>query len=117
MLLQNAILGISTSQEEEKSSKFSMGTRVQHGTPEEDRRMHRLKRYEYSNEDEDKNPNILSDKNYRGSFEKLRQINIKVTEYGLRLSGGSTTYVFSGGLARSDYIFLTSRIKLSMEVE
>ena len=46
-----------------KSSKFCVGSQVQHKTLEEGQRMHRLKYCRYNNEDEDNSPNIISDKN------------------------------------------------------
>ena len=53
--------------------KFCVGSRVRHETPEEGRRMHRLKRCEYNEKDEDDSPNRLSDKNYQASSHKFRQ--------------------------------------------
>ena len=44
------------------SSRFSVGSRVRHETPEEDQRIHRPKRCKHNNEDEDLSPNILSNK-------------------------------------------------------
>ena len=46
----------------EFSSKFSVGSWVQHGTHEEGRRTYQLKHCEYNDEDEDNSPNIPSDK-------------------------------------------------------
>ena len=45
------------------SSKFCVGSRVRHETPEEGRRTYRPKCWEYNNGDEDNSSNILSDKN------------------------------------------------------
>ena len=44
------------------SLKFYVGFQVRHETPEEVQRMHRPKRCEYNNEDEDNSPNTLIDK-------------------------------------------------------
>ena len=41
------------------SSKFHVGSSVQHGTPEEGQRTHWLKCCEYSNEDEDNSPSFI----------------------------------------------------------
>ena len=46
------------------SSKFCVGSQIQHNTPEEGQRMHWLKHCEYNNEDEPNIPNTLSDKNW-----------------------------------------------------
>ena len=46
-------------------SKFSVGPWVRHETPEESRRMHRPKRYNYNNEDEDNSPNTMTDRNFQ----------------------------------------------------
>ena len=40
-------------------SRFCVGTRVRHETPEEVRRTYEPKRCEYNNDDEDNSPNIL----------------------------------------------------------
>ena len=47
-------------------SKFRVGSRVRHETPVEGQ-THQPKRCEYSNEDEDNNPNTLSEENYLAS--------------------------------------------------
>ena len=44
------------------SSRFCVGSKVKYNTPEESRRTYRLHCCEYNNEDEENNPNILSDK-------------------------------------------------------
>ena len=44
------------------SSRFRVGSRVKHETPEEGWRTYRPKRCEYYNGDEDISPNILNDK-------------------------------------------------------
>ena len=51
-----------------------VGFRVRYETPEEHRRMHRPKCYEYSNKDDDNSSNTLNDKNYHGSTRIFRQI-------------------------------------------
>ena len=47
-------------------SKFRVGSKVRHETPEESRRMHRSKCCEYNNKDEDNSSNTLNNKNYTG---------------------------------------------------
>ena len=47
---------------EEFGSKFRVRSRVQHETPEEVRRTHRLKRYGHNNKDEDNSLDTLYDK-------------------------------------------------------
>ena len=56
------------------SSMLCLGSRVRNETPEEDWMIYRPKRSEYNNEDDGNGPNILSDENYQGSSQKLRQI-------------------------------------------
>ena len=51
-----------------------MGSRVPHGTLEEDRRTYRPKRCEYNNKDEVNRVNILSNNHYQTSSQKFRQI-------------------------------------------
>ena len=41
---------------------FRVGSRVRQETPEEGRRTHQPKRYEYNNKDEDNSPKTLNDK-------------------------------------------------------
>ena len=53
------------------SLKFCVGSRVWQETPDEGQRMHRLKRFEYNNKDEE---NSLNDKNYQVSSQKFRLI-------------------------------------------
>ena len=45
------------------SSRFCVGSRVRHETPEEGQRTYRSKLCDYNNKDEVKNPNILNDNN------------------------------------------------------
>ena len=47
-----------------------MGSEVLHKTSEKDRKMYRLKRYEYDNDDQVNSLNILSDKNIETKKEK-----------------------------------------------
>ena len=55
-------------------SKFCVGFRVRHGTPEEGRKSNRPKHCGYNDEDEDNNSNTLRDKNYQALSQKFRQI-------------------------------------------
>ena len=57
-------------------SRFCVGFGVRLKTPEDSRRMHWTKHYEYNNEDEDISPNTLNDKNYPASSQKFRQLLI-----------------------------------------
>ena len=56
-------------------SEFCLGSRVRHKTPEESRRMHRPKRCEFSNEDEDNNTNtriiIIITSHYQHGYPRL----------------------------------------------
>ena len=54
------------------SSKFCVGSRVRHETPQEGRKIYRPKRCAYNNEGEDKSPNILGDINNQTSSQKFR---------------------------------------------
>ena len=58
------------------SLRYCVGFWVWHETPEKDRGTYQPKHCEYNNEDKDNSPNILSDKNYKTSSQKFRQINI-----------------------------------------
>ena len=72
----NGIRTVSSRKLDKKfSSKFRVGSRVRPDTPEEGRRMHQPKRYEYKNKDEDNCPNTLNDKRYQASTQKFKQIN------------------------------------------
>ena len=67
-------------------SMFCVGSRVRHETPEEDRRMHRPKRYEYNNKDDNNSLNTLNDKSYQASSRKFKQI-ICIKNCTVRLLG------------------------------
>ena len=58
----------------EFSSRFCVGSRIRHETPEEGRRTYRPKR-DYTNKDEVNSLNILSNNNYQALSQKFRQIN------------------------------------------
>ena len=60
-------------------SKFCVGSKVWHKTPEEGQKVHQLKHCEYINNNEDNSLIALIDKNYQASFPKFRWIrSIKV---------------------------------------
>ena len=56
-----------------RGPKFHVGSLVPQETPEEGRRIHKPKRCEYSNKDEDNSPKTLNDKNHQASSQKFRQ--------------------------------------------
>ncbi len=56
--------------------KFHVGSRVRQETPEEGQRMHRPKRCEYNNNDEDSGVKSLNDSNNRALSLTFRQLNI-----------------------------------------
>ena len=61
--------GIRASDSRGRDSKFRVGYRVRQETPEEGRRTHRPKLFEYNNKDEDNSPKTLKDKkNHQSSF-------------------------------------------------
>ena len=55
-------------------SKFCVGFRVRHETPEGSQMRHQLKRCEYNIEDYDISPNTVSDKIHQASSQKIGQI-------------------------------------------
>ena len=56
-----------------RSSKFRIGSRVRQ-TPEENRRIYRLKRWGNNNKNKDNSPKTLNDKNHQASSQKFRQL-------------------------------------------
>ena len=54
--------------------KFHVVSQVQLETPEEGRRTHRPKRYQYNNKDVDNGPKTLKNKDHQASFQKFRQL-------------------------------------------
>ena len=58
-----------------RSSKFRVGSRVWQ-TPEEGRKIYRLKCCGNNNKDEDNSPKTFNDKNHQASSQKFRQLNL-----------------------------------------
>ena len=76
-------------------SKFHVGSRVRHETPDEGRRMHWLKRCKYNDKDEDNSPNTLDDKNYQASSQEFIQTIFVYLTIHLNISYDFSIYELS----------------------